>query len=106
MQKLLNLGTKRFLTVMEPAGLRPSLTGEQYQLALNGGLGFTYDLETSTNLVDWTSLTNIQTTNMTMPVLALEAFQGPQQYFRAIGQSTDDEWRRFQLQAECSTSWQ
>ena len=38
------------------------------------------------NLVDWTSLTNLVTTNMTMPVMSLDTTQARQSYFRAIRQ--------------------
>jgi hypothetical protein len=67
-----------------PARLKGSVMGGQYQLVLNGGVGFTYDVQASTNLTDWTSFTNIQTTNMSMPVMSLDAPQVPQQYFRAV----------------------
>jgi hypothetical protein len=85
-QELHNVGTKQFLTVTEPARLKGSIIGGQFQLALNGGVGFTYAVQVSTNLADWTSLTNLVTTNMTMPVISLDAAFVPQQYFRAIRQ--------------------
>src|SRR5258706_6171238 len=74
-QELHNLGIKQFLTVIEPARLKGSIVGGQYNLVMNGGVGFTYDVQSSSNLVDWRSLTIIQTTNMTMPVLSLDAAQ-------------------------------
>ena len=82
-QELHNVGTKQFLTVIEPARLKGSVVGGQYQLALNGGIGFTYDVQASTNLVNWTSVTSLVTTNMTMPVISLDAAPVPQRYFRA-----------------------
>jgi hypothetical protein len=84
-QELHNIASKQFLTVTEPARLKGSVIGGQYQLVLNGGVGFTYDVQTSSNLVDWTSLTNIQTTNMAMPV-SVDPVQVPQKYFRAVRQ--------------------
>ena len=83
-QELHNLGTKQFLTVTEPARLKDGVTGGQYQLILNGGVGFTYGVDVSANLVDWTSLTNLTTTNMTLPLISLDAAQAPQKYFRTI----------------------
>jgi len=85
-QELHNIGTKQFLTVTEPARLKGSVISGQYQLVLNGGIGFTHDVQSSPNLVDWTSLTNLVTTNMTMPVITLDAAQVPQKYFRAVRQ--------------------
>jgi hypothetical protein len=85
-QELHNVASKQFLTVTEPARLKGSLNGGQYQLVLNGGIGFAYDLQASTNLVNWTSLTKVLTTNMTMPVITLDAAQMTQQYFRAMRQ--------------------
>ena len=85
-QELHNVGTDQFLTVKEPARLKSSMIGGQYQLVLNGGVGFTYDVRASTNLVDWISLTNLVTTNMTMPAISLDAAQVPQQYYRAMRQ--------------------
>ena len=63
-------------------GLRGGSSYE-YKLVLNGGVGFTYDVQASTNLVNWTPLTNVLTTNMTMPVISVDAAQAPQRYFRA-----------------------
>jgi hypothetical protein len=86
LQELHNVGTNQFLTVTEPARLKGRMIGAQYQLLLNGGVGFTYDVQASTNLVDWISLTNLVTTNMTMPAMSLDSAQVPQQYFRAVRQ--------------------
>jgi hypothetical protein len=85
-QELHNVGTKQFLTVTEPSRLKGSVVGARYQLVLNGGVGFIYDVQASSNLVDWTSLTNLVTTNMTVPVMSLDAAQVRQQYFRAMRQ--------------------
>jgi hypothetical protein len=85
-QELRNVGTKQFLTVTEPARLQGRMMGGQYQLVLNGGVGFTYAFQASTNLLDWTLLTNLVTTNMTMPVISLDAAQVSPKYFRAMRQ--------------------
>jgi|ERR1044071_8690858 hypothetical protein len=82
-QELHNVSSKQFLTVTEPARLKGSLVDGQYQLVLNAGIGFTYDVRTSSNLVNRTSLANILTTNMTMPVITLDSAKAQQQYFRA-----------------------
>ncbi len=78
--------SKQFLTVTEPARLKGSVSGGQYQLTLNGGVGFTYEVQASANLVEWISLTNLVTTNMTMPVMSINAAQVQQKYFRALRQ--------------------
>jgi hypothetical protein len=85
-QELHNVGSKQFLTVTEPARLKGTVSDGQFQLLLNGGVGFTYQLQASTNLVDWTPFTTLATTNMTMPVLSLDATQVHQKYFRAMRQ--------------------
>jgi hypothetical protein len=83
LQELHNVGTKQFLKITEPPRLKGSAIGGQFQLVLNGGVGFAYDIQTSTNLLDWTSITNLVTTSMAMPVMSLDATQVTQQYFRA-----------------------
>ena len=85
-QELQNFGANQFLTVTEPARLKGCVIGGQYQLILNGGIGFTYDVQSSANLVDWTSFTKLVTTNMTMPVMSLDAAQATQKYYRALRQ--------------------
>jgi hypothetical protein len=85
-QELHNVASKQFLTVTEPARLKGGVNGGQYQLVLNGGIGFAYDLQASTNLVDWTSITTLVTTNMTMPALSVDPAQVQQKYFRAMRQ--------------------
>ncbi len=85
-QELHKIAVNHFLTVTEPARLKGSVIGGQYQLLLNGGVGFTYDVQASTNLLDWTSLTNVVTTNMAMPIMSLDAGQVRQQFFRPVRQ--------------------
>jgi hypothetical protein len=46
-------------------------------------VGFAYDIQTSTNLLDWTSITSLVTTKMAMRVMSLDAARVTQQYFRA-----------------------
>jgi hypothetical protein len=84
-QEMRDVRAGQFLTVTEPARLKGYQGDGQYQMTLNGGIGFTYDLQTSTNLLDWTSLANLVTTNMSMPVISLDTTQARQKYFRAIG---------------------
>ena len=83
-QELHDVATKQFLTVTEPARLKANVVEDQFQLALNGGIGFTYDVQTSTNLIDWTSLTKLATTNMTMPVMSQDTLHEQHKYFRAV----------------------
>jgi hypothetical protein len=85
-QEMRHVATKQFLTVIEPARLNGILAEGQYQLVLNGGIGFTYGVETSTNLVGWTPLTEIQTTNMTMPIISADGRTAGRRYFRALRQ--------------------
>ena len=82
-QELHNVETKQFLTVTEPARLKGARGGNFYRLDLNGGIGFTYEIQFSRDLIDWTSLTTIQTTNMTMTPFFGYA-EGLHRFFRAL----------------------
>jgi len=85
-QELRDVAAKQFLTVTEPSQLSTGLSNGQFQLLLKGGVGFSYAVQSSSNLVDWSPLTNVVTTNMTMPVMTLETANFPQQFFRAVRQ--------------------
>jgi hypothetical protein len=85
-QEVRNVAPKQFLTFTEPARLNGSVAEGQYQLVLNGGIGFTYGVETSTNLVDWAPLTKVQTTNMTISIISAQGRPAGRQYFRALRQ--------------------
>jgi hypothetical protein len=83
-QELHDIGANQFLTITELARLKGNVNGGQYQLVLNGGIGFNYEVQASADLVDWTLVTNIATTNMTMPVLSVDVSQAQRKYFRAM----------------------
>lgn len=85
-QELRDVPGNQTLTVTEPSRLSTGVSNGQFQLLLKGGVGFSYAVQSSSNLVYWIPLTNVVTTNMTMPVMTLETTSLPQQFFRAVRQ--------------------
>jgi len=67
-QVMTNVPTQQSLTVIEPAALRALaiLSNGSFQLSLTGGIGFRYDLETSSDLGSWTLWTSLTSTNRTV----------------------------------------
>ena len=63
-QEFQNVGAKQFFTITEPSRLLVSMTNGVPQLSLQGGRGFQYDIETSTNLMTWSHLETIAITNL------------------------------------------
>src|SRR5437016_14677548 len=67
-QVMTNVPALTFLTVIEPAALKALaiLPNGSFQLLLTGGIGFRYDLETSSDLGSWILWTSLTCTNRTM----------------------------------------
>jgi hypothetical protein len=61
-QELHNVAAKQALTITEPSQLVPSSTGGR-QFTLKGGRNLQYDIETTTNLVDWSVLNTLLINN-------------------------------------------
>ena len=70
-QELHNIAAKQFLTITEPPRLLAGQTNGTPQFTLKGGRGFNYQIETSTNLPDWSPLGTVTITNLsgTTPII-------------------------------------
>ena len=55
-----------------------------FSLTLIGSAGRTYSVEASSDLVNWTSITNFPGTNIIMRVMDLESTTWPNRYYRAV----------------------
>jgi len=75
------------LTVQPPV-IGPALGGKRrtlgrFELTVTGLVGLRYSLETSTNLLEWTSWTNVVCTNQSVSIIDAEAWKYPVRYYRA-----------------------
>jgi hypothetical protein len=63
-QEFQNVPARQQLTVTEPSRLVPQGADHPQQFSLEGGRNLRYDLQTSTNLTDWSLLDTITITNL------------------------------------------
>jgi hypothetical protein len=84
-QEFPNIAAKQFLTFVEPPRLQPlrRLADGSFQLAVTGGVGFTYDLQTSTNLTQWVLWTTLTNTQRMMIITDTNAVTAPHRFYRA-----------------------
>jgi hypothetical protein len=85
-QEFANVAVKQFLAVTEPPRLTAGelLADGSLQLSLTGGIGFKYDLETSSDLVAWTLWTTLTSTNRTMTLTDVTATSVARRFYRAV----------------------
>jgi hypothetical protein len=85
-QELANVAPKQILTLIEPPRLNATQVGVQTVFTLKGGRNMTYDIQTSTNLVDWSPGTSVTITNFdgTIPISIPMPPDGPQKFYRAV----------------------
>ncbi len=85
-QTFTNLAARQFLTITEPPRLIVATAGGQPQFTLKGGRNMSYDLQTSTNLADWsfTSAVTITNLNGATPIPVPLPSESPQQFYRAV----------------------
>ena len=76
------LGTPQPATLTRPVGL----AGGQIHFTLNGQMDRRYEVQTSSNLLNWQNVTNVLATNNVMDVLATGAGGGARSFFRTITQ--------------------
>jgi hypothetical protein len=62
-QEIPSVQANQILTVTEPPRLRVSVLAGTTEFAIKGGLGSTYQIQTSTDLSAWSSLTSLTITN-------------------------------------------
>ncbi len=85
-QTFTNVVARQFLTITEPPRLIVATAGGQPQFTLKGGRNMSYDLQTSTNLADWsiTSAVTITNLNGATPIPVPLPSESPQQFYRAV----------------------
>jgi enediyne biosynthesis protein E4 len=87
-QEFHDVEVKQFLTVTEPPRLEAGgqLPDGSFQLLLTGGVGFRYDIETSSDLKMWTPWIKVTNTNRTVSINDPAATKSAQRFYRAVGQ--------------------
>jgi hypothetical protein len=88
-QEFQNVAVKQFLTVTEPPGLSSAaISNGIVQLVLKGGRGFQYDLQASSNLVNWATVATLSVTNIsgTASFADPAATNFTRRFYRAVGQ--------------------
>ncbi|MBI4662886.1 MAG: CRTAC1 family protein [Verrucomicrobia bacterium] len=84
-QEFQNVAAKQLLTIIEPPRLQitPPQTGSPLKLTLRGGIGFTYALEASDDLLSWTPVRTNTATAFTLEVEDADAVNFPRRFYRA-----------------------
>jgi hypothetical protein len=85
-QEFQNLAAKQFLTVTEPSRLLTTSSNGVPQFALQGGRNLQYDVQTSSDLTDWSVLSTLTITNINGTVLITDtnAPLSGGRYYRAV----------------------
>ena len=84
-QELHNVAAKQFLTITEPPRLLTGKTNGTPQFTLKGGRGFSYQIETTTNLPDWSPLGSLTITNQNgTAVISDTNAPGNLRFYRAV----------------------
>jgi enediyne biosynthesis protein E4 len=85
-QERQNVGARQYLTLTEPSRLVPAGSDHPQQFTLEGGRNMRYDVQTSTNLTDWSLLDTITITNLNGGALISDtnAPVSGQRFYRAV----------------------
>jgi len=85
-QELHNVASKQFLTITEPPRLFVSKTNGAPQFAIKGGRGVDYQIDTSTNLIDWSFLGTVVVTNQsgTEALTNINVIDPQKRFYRAL----------------------
>ena len=85
-QVLTNVLVQQSLSIIEPPALKALgvLSNESFQFSLIGGIGFRYDLETSSDLGSWAPWTSLTCTNRTMTLTDTNVITGSKRFYRAV----------------------
>jgi hypothetical protein len=85
-QVMTNVAAKQSLTVVEPARLDVSgrSSDGSLELSLTGGSGYTYSVQSSTNLTDWMPWTTLTSTNRSATISGPISPKTPHLFYRAL----------------------
>ncbi|PYJ98404.1 MAG: hypothetical protein DME23_12165 [Verrucomicrobia bacterium] len=87
-QEFHEVPVKQFLTMTEPPRLQAEALSSDgsFHLLLTGGVGFRYEIQTSSDLKKWMPWMTLTNTNRTMTVPDPAPTKSPHQFYRAIGE--------------------
>lgn len=85
-QELTNVAPRQILIVTEPPRLTATRISSQLQFLLQGGRNMAYDIQSSTNLNDWTLASAVTITNLagTATISIALPVDGPQKFYRSV----------------------
>jgi enediyne biosynthesis protein E4 len=85
-QEFQNVDARQYLRVTEPSRLEVSMTNGLLQLSLQGGRNLQYDIQTATNLTDWSVLATLSITNLSGTALVTDtnATYSNGRFYRAV----------------------
>src|SRR5262249_18348745 len=85
-QEFQNVAAQRFVTVTEPSRLNVSATNSVLQINLKGGRNLQYDIQSGTNLLNWTVVNTISITNFdgTAKITQTNAPGSRLRFYRAV----------------------
>ncbi|HEY3853348.1 MAG TPA: choice-of-anchor tandem repeat GloVer-containing protein [Verrucomicrobiae bacterium] len=85
-QEFQNVAAKQYLTITEPPRLSATMTNGVPQFFLKGGRGFQYDIQASTDLAAWSSVSTTTITNLSgiAQIIDTNAGGSIQRFYRAV----------------------
>jgi hypothetical protein len=85
-QEFHDVAAKNFLTITEPPRLQGSgvLPDGSFGLSLSGGIGFTYDVQRSSDLTQWTTWTTLTNLSRTIKISDPNSGKFSQRFYRAV----------------------
>jgi hypothetical protein len=85
-QEIQNVATKQILTITEPSRLKAALSNGVPQFTLQGGRNLQYDIQTSTDLANWSLLNTLTITSLNGTALITDtnAPGSDRRFYRAV----------------------
>jgi hypothetical protein len=83
-QELHEIPAKQLLNITEPPRLKTSRENGQFLLSLPGGKGIVYEVQSSTNLTEWTPVASITNVTGTLEYRNPEVLKSSGQFYRAL----------------------
>jgi len=87
-QEIQNVAPRQILTITEPPRLLASTTGGVPQFSLKGGLGFQYEVDSSSDLSTWSPIGSLTITNLNgiAQIIDTNPPASDQRFYRAVSQ--------------------